>query len=42
MMDQLSDFQAFEERWEQVATAIVVTLLGTGVIGLVFFLIDLV
>ncbi|HEY4688161.1 MAG TPA: hypothetical protein VIK33_02530 [Anaerolineae bacterium] len=42
MIDQQPNFAAFEERMEQLATAIVITLLGTGVIGFVFLLIDLV
>jgi hypothetical protein len=35
------DFQAFEDRFKQLATAIVVTLLATSILGFVFFLIEL-
>lgn len=35
-------FQAFEERMEQLGEAIVTVLLATGVLGFMFFLIDLV
>ncbi|HKZ85135.1 MAG TPA: hypothetical protein VJ793_15900 [Anaerolineae bacterium] len=34
-------FQAFEERFERLATAIVVTLLATSILGFVLLLIDL-
>ena len=42
MINELPNFDAFEQRIEQLVTAIVVTLLGTGVIGFMFLLIDLV
>ena len=38
----MGQFDAFESRWEQLGDAIVVSLLGTGVLGFVFFLMDLV
>ncbi len=40
MIDKTS-FQAIEERFEHLATAIVVTLLATSILGFVLFLIDL-
>ena len=40
MIDKTS-FQAIEERFEQLAIAIVVTLLATSILGFVVFLIDL-
>jgi len=35
------DFQAFEERIEQLATAIIVTLLASSILGFAFFLSEL-
>lgn len=40
MIDKTS-FQAFEDRFEQLAAAIVVTLLATSILGFVVLLIDL-
>ena len=40
MIDKTS-FQAFEERFEQLAIAIVVTLLATSILGFVVLLIGL-
>ena len=40
MIDKTS-FQAFEERFEQFATAVVVTLLATSILGFVVLLLDL-
>jgi hypothetical protein len=40
MIDK-ADFQAVEDRIEQLAIAIVVTLLATSVLGFVFFLMEL-
>lgn len=37
----MGQFDAFESRVEQLGEAIVVVLLGTGVLGFVFFLMDL-
>jgi hypothetical protein len=41
MIDK-TDFQAVEQRIEQLATAIVVTLLASSILGFVFFLLELV
>jgi hypothetical protein len=41
MIDK-TDFQAFEERMAQLASAIVVTLLATGITAFVVFFVDLV
>lgn len=38
----MGQFDAFETRMEQLADAIVVVLLGVGVLDFVFFLMDLV
>jgi len=38
----VGQFDAFESRWEQLGDAIVVVLLGVGVLDFVFFLMDLV
>ena len=40
MIDK-TNFQAVEERFERLATAIVVTLLATSILGFVLLLVDL-
>lgn len=40
MIDK-TDFQAIEERMEQLATAIVLTLLASSILGFVFLLSEL-
>ena len=40
MIDK-TDFQAIEERMEQLAAAIVLTLLASSILGFVFFLSEL-
>ena len=40
-MSDKTGFQAFEDRMEQLAMAIVVTLLGSAILGFVFLLAEL-
>jgi len=40
-MNDKTGFQAFEDRLEQLAMAIVLTLLGSAILRFVFLLVDL-